>query len=104
MKMKRNENENNSKESSLKNKKYYKGHYLLALYDEDGERLIEVFNRCEDILSFKNMEITPDNVRLIRVEVCRVLKNDNRCLNINGNKYHLYMINVEDDEEIMKGN
>ena len=79
---------------------YYKGRYLIAFYGEDDDTLIDFFDNIREICKYKKLEMTLQNLNLIQVELYRALRRDDHSTNmLNGKKMHVYLIDLEDDDE-----
>jgi len=90
----------------LVNNKLYKGHYFICFYDADDEFLVAIFDNTYEILAYRNLEVTPKNIALIRVEVCNALKRDPPTTKmLDGTPMHVHLIDLLDksDDEFIYG-
>lgn len=77
---------------------YYKGKYFICFYDTD-DSFKYMFNNVREILKFKNKEFSPQNARLINVELYRALKSESHFTKfLTGELMRVYIINTEDED------
>lgn len=80
--------------------KYYKNKYYIVFYDATDEVFVDMFNSLRDIAKYRGMEITPENIRLLNIELLNALKRPtNYTEMLNGQPMHVYLIDINSTEE-----
>ena len=80
--------------------KYYKNKYYIVFYDAKDEVFVDMFNSLRDIAKYRGMEITPENIRLLNIELLNALKRPtNYTEMLNGQPMHVYLIDINSTEE-----
>lgn len=79
---------------------FFKGRYFIVFYAEDNDTFVEYFDNIKEICKYKQLELTPQNLNLVQVELYRALRRDDHSTKmLNGRKMYVYLIDVEDDDD-----
>jgi len=71
-----------------------------VFYDATDEVFVDMFNSLRDIAKYRGMEITPENIRLLNIELLNALKRPtNYTEMLNGQPMHVYLIDINSTEE-----
>ena len=77
--------------------KLYKKKYIISFYDENDETLLYVFDNIREILKFKKMEITKNNINSITTQIYKALQRDNHnCKFLTGKLMKCYIIDINE--------
>lgn len=80
--------------------KYYKNKYYIVFYDVTDEVFVDMFNSLRDIAKYRGMDVTPENIRLLNVELLNALKRPNNYTEmLNGKPMHVYLVDINSTEE-----
>lgn len=79
----------------------YKGHYLIAFYDKSGEDFIAVFNNIREILQYKKIEVSRDNVKLYAQYIYYAINNNNHNTRmLNGTAMTIWLVPDDESDDI----
>jgi len=71
-----------------------------VFYDATDEVFVDMFNSLRDIAKYRGMDITPENIRLLNIELLNALKRPtNYTEMLNGQPMHVYLIDINSTEE-----
>ena len=75
--------------------KLYKGHFFIVFYDKHDESLLYMFDNVREILKFRKLPITRQNVNTINVELYRALQTDTHFTKMLGHLLRVYIIDTK---------
>ena len=79
--------------------KYYRGKYLISVYDSDDDTLLYEFDNILDILDFKKLEHTAQNIRTMQYNIMRALKwYDHKTHSITGKLNYVYIVDMIEED------
>jgi len=93
-----------NKKNTLDGGNYYKGRYAIAFYAADDETFVDIFDNVVEICEYKKKKnITFNDINLIRVDIRRALdREDHSTRMLNGELMHVYLIDMLEDDELIK--
>lgn len=78
---------------------FYKGHYILAFYDESDEYIRYVFDNCREIAQYIGRKTDRRTINELNVRIFRAIKYDSIVRFINNEKLRVHIIDMEDENE-----
>lgn len=79
--------------------KYYRKKYLIVFYDSDNDTLLHEFDNILEILDYKKLEHTSQNIKTMQCNLMRALKwRDHRTHCLNGKLMYVYIVDMIEEE------
>ena len=82
--------------------KYYKKRYLISFFRElpnGDEEFVNSFDNVKGICKYKKLELTNQNLSIIKMNLCRVLKKDPPVTRmLDGTTMRVYLVDMFDED------
>ena len=74
---------------------YYRGKYIIVFYAKDDETYLHEFDNIIDILDFKKLPHTPQNIKTMQCNIMRALQwRDHKTHCLTGEMMYVYLIDM----------
>lgn len=79
--------------------RYYRGKYLIVFYNSDNDSLLYEFDNVIEILDYKGLEHTPQNIKTMQCNLMRALKwRNHRTHCLNGKLMYVYLVDMIEED------
>ena len=86
-----------NKANSQSTNQLYKGRYVITFYDKTGDEFMYMFNNVKEILEFKKIPVTKNNMHKMYITLYNILRKgteNNICTFLTGEKLRIYLIDI----------
>lgn len=79
----------------------YKGKYLIAFYDKTGEDFIAIFNNIRELLQYKKLDVTRENVQTYaRYIYYAINQNNHNTRLLDGSTMTVWLVPDDESDDI----